>query len=66
MVREGGNEHVLFSDYRKAGGLTVPFRMTVYEGGALTAEYVWEKIEYDVPIDEAIFERDRPRGDASG
>ena len=66
MIREGGAEQSLFSDYRQVDRLTVPFRMIVYENGAVSAEYVWERIEFDKPIDEAIFEENRPKPEASG
>jgi hypothetical protein len=46
--------------------MMVPFAMTVYQGGALSAEYTWEKIVFDQPIDDAVFEENRPAEQASG
>jgi hypothetical protein len=66
LIRDGGVEQALFSDYRQANRLTVPFRMTIYEDGAVAAEYVWERVEFDEHIDEAIFEENRPKEAASG
>lgn len=66
LVRDGGAEQTLFSDYRPAGRLMVPFRITVYQNGEVTAEYIWQRVEFDIPIDEAIFEENRPEGSASG
>jgi hypothetical protein len=60
LIRDAGAEQTLFSDYRTVGPLTVPFKMTVYENGAAGAEYVWESILFDEPIDEAVFEEHRP------
>lgn len=59
-IESGGTQHVLLGDYRETGGLKVPFRVTVYQNGAVAAEYVWEKIEFDTPIDDAKFEEYRP------
>jgi hypothetical protein len=66
LIREGGADQAFYRDYREAGRLTVPFRMTVYQNGAVTADYVWERIAFDEPIDEAIFEEYRPKKAASG
>jgi hypothetical protein len=60
LIRDAGGEQTLFSDYRAVGPLTVPFKTTVYENGAAAAEYVWESILFDEPIDEAVFEEYRP------
>lgn len=66
LLREGGAEQSMLLDYREVGGLKVPFRMTVYQNGAVSADYVWERIAFDEPIDEAVFEENRPKKAASG
>lgn len=66
QIEDGGDQHVLFADYRKTGGLKVPFRLTVYRNGAISAEYVWEEIKFDEPVDDARFEQDRPPKDKTG
>ncbi|MDH3215182.1 MAG: hypothetical protein OEN01_02690 [Candidatus Krumholzibacteria bacterium] len=66
LIRDGGAEQALFSDYRVADRLTVPFRMTTYQNGTVSSEYVWEQIRFDEPIDEAIFQENRPRESSSG
>lgn len=59
-IENGGAQHVLLGDYRRAGELKVPFRVTVYQNGAVSAEYVWNEIVFDEPIDDAKFEEYRP------
>jgi hypothetical protein len=66
LIRDGGAEQALFTDYRAAGKLTVPYHMTVYQNGSVSAEYVWERIGFDEPLDESIFEEYRPKEAASG
>jgi hypothetical protein len=66
QIENGGSQHVLFADYRATGGLKVPFRLTVYQNGAVSAEYVWEEIKFDEPVDDKMFEKDRPAKQASG
>ncbi len=53
--------HTIMEDYRNIGGRTVPFHVTVYQNGAKTTEFFWEEIQYDVPVDPAIFEKNRPQ-----
>lgn len=60
MIENGGSEHSLFTDYREVDGARVPFYITTYRNGALHGYYEWEKIEFGTPIDDAIFEEDRP------
>lgn len=66
QLEDGGNQQTLFADYREVGGLTLPFRLTVYQNGAISAEYVWKEIKFDEPVDDAKFEKDRPAKQASG
>jgi hypothetical protein len=65
QIEDGGTRHTLFADYRDVAGLKVPFRLTVYQNGAVSAEYVRDKIEFDEPVDEKMFEKDRPARQAS-
>lgn len=60
-IEEGGNTHVIMDDYREVAGLKVPFHITGYHGGVKAVEYTWKDISLDVPIDDAIFEEDRPK-----
>jgi hypothetical protein len=64
LIRDAGEQQALFSDYRQVDRLAVPFKMTVYENGAVEADYVWENILFDEPIDEAVFEEYRPMEEA--
>jgi hypothetical protein len=66
QIEMGGSQHVLFTDYRMAGGLQVPFRLTVYQDGAIASEYVWDEIKFDEPMDDARFEKDRPAPEKTG
>jgi hypothetical protein len=66
LVRDNGAEQTFFTDYRDVDGMMVPFAMTVYQGGAVSAEYTWETIVFDQPIDDAVFEENRPAEQASG
>ncbi len=55
-----GRSHLLMEDYRKTGKRTLPFHLRQFQDGTLTNEYLWESIEFDVEIDPAIFEKNRP------
>lgn len=66
LLRDHGSEQTLFSDYREVGGIRMPFRMTVYRDGAVSAEYVWKTTVLDEPIDDAVFEEYRPAEEPSG
>jgi len=66
QIENGGSQHVLFADYRKTGGLKVPFKLTVYQDGAVASEYVWDEIKFDEPVDDARFEKDRPAPEKTG
>ena len=65
QIENGGTKHTLFDDYRKTGDLKVPYHTTVFENGAKNTEYLWDEIEYNVEIDEAIFEENRPPAEGS-
>jgi hypothetical protein len=65
LLRDGGAEQALFADYKKTGSIKMPFKMTVYQGGAVSAEYVWEEIKFDEPIDDKLFEEHRPAKESS-
>jgi hypothetical protein len=44
------------SDYRNVGGRTVPFRMRQSTNGTPAGEIVFDKIEFNVPLDDAVFQ----------
>lgn len=62
---QAGETHTIMSDYRKSGALTVPYRVTVYQNGSMTSDFDWEEIVYDVEVDPALFEKNRPEQDGS-
>ena len=65
-VEDGGDQHTIFEAWHKAhGDLMRPYRVTVYQGGAVAAEYVWETFEFDVPMADGLFEEQRPEKKAS-
>lgn len=66
QLEDNGSQQMLFADYREVGGLKLPFRITVYRNGAVSAEYVWKEIKFDEPVNDAMFEKDRPAKQASG
>ncbi len=43
------------SDYRTVDGVMVPFQIRIVRGGQVQAELRLEKVEFNVPIDDAIF-----------
>ncbi len=59
-IDESGATHVLLEDYRKTSGLRMPYHVTVYQGGAKTAEYKWDKIKFNAKVDDEIFDEYRP------
>lgn len=59
-IEESGNTHLIMEDYRDVAGLKVPFHVTGYHGGVKAIEYTWEDISFDKPIDDAVFEENRP------
>lgn len=65
-IGDRGETHTVMSDYRSAGKLTVPYRITVYQNGSMTSDFVWEKIEYGAEIDPAVFEKNRPESPETG
>ncbi|MBN2184677.1 MAG: hypothetical protein JW746_05070 [Candidatus Krumholzibacteriota bacterium] len=58
---QSGETHLLMDDYRTVSGRKVPFHLRLYQNGALTNEFKWEEISYDVNIDPGIFEKNRPQ-----
>jgi hypothetical protein len=67
QIEDRGSQQTLFADWRKANGkLMKPYRVTLYQGGAVSAEYVWKEYSFDVPLDDALFEEFRPAKKASG
>ncbi|NIO02187.1 MAG: hypothetical protein GTO42_08600 [Candidatus Latescibacteria bacterium] len=59
-IEENRTTHVLLDDYRKTGGVNMPYHVTMYQGGILVAEYHWDEIKFNEKIDDAIFEEHRP------
>jgi hypothetical protein len=66
QVEDGGSQHVLFAAWHEVSGLQRPYRVTVYQNGAVAAEYVWEEIKFDVPLSDELFEESRPAKESSG
>ena len=67
QVENGGSQHTLFQAWQKAhGDLKKPHRVTVYQDGAMTADYRWEEFKFDVPLDDGLFEEQRPAKETSG
>ena len=59
-IENKGARVSIFEDYRKDGGRMVPFHVVVYDAGKKTNEFIWERIDFNVAIDDAIFEENRP------
>jgi hypothetical protein len=57
---QGGWNHSIYDDYRTVNGYLVPFHETTYVNGAKNREMTWKSIEFDVEIDSAEFEKNRP------
>jgi hypothetical protein len=67
QLEDGGTQQIMFADWHEARGkLKRPYRVTQYQNGAVTAEYVWKEFEFDVPIEDGLFEEYRPSGDPAG
>ncbi|MFH1755573.1 MAG: hypothetical protein ABIA59_07695 [Candidatus Latescibacterota bacterium] len=58
-IQDSGTTIVLLADYRKVAGIKLPFKETVYQSGSLTS-YQWDDIEFNMAIDETIFDEGRP------
>ena len=59
-IQDGGSTHAILADYQDVGGLKLPFHEMIYQNGIMT-NYKWEEVKFDVAIDDAIFEEDRPK-----
>lgn len=57
---QDGWNHSIYDDYRTVNGYLVPFHETTYVNGAKNREMTWKSIEFDVEIDSAEFEKNRP------
>ena len=44
-----------FSDFRKVDGRTVPFAVTQFVNGSQVSEIKFEKIEFNVPMEDSLF-----------
>jgi hypothetical protein len=58
---QGGWNHNIYEDYRPVNGYLVPFHETMYVNGMKNREMIWQTIEYNVDIDKAEFEKNRPK-----
>ena len=58
---QGGWNHNIYDDYRQVNGYLVPFHETTYANGSKNREMIWQSIEFDVEIDKAEFEKNRPK-----
>jgi len=61
---QGGWNHHIYDDYRPVNGYLVPFHETKYVNGTKTQEMTWKSIEFNVEIDKAEFEKNRPKPSA--
>ncbi len=59
-ARGGGYNENIYDDYRKSGGILVPYHEVTWSGGRKIREMIWDSIEYDVKIDPGVFEKFRP------
>jgi len=66
QITDGGTQLLLFEAYDKVGGVKLPFRLTIYQNGALSSQYVWKEITFDQPIADELFEESRPKAESSG
>ncbi|MBU8922914.1 MAG: hypothetical protein KOO63_13945 [Bacteroidales bacterium] len=57
---QGGETQLLTDDYRMVSGRKLPFHLRLYQNGTLSNEYKWDEISFDVEIDPAIFEKNKP------
>ncbi len=58
---QGGWNHNIYDDYRPVDGHLVPFHEITYVNGTKNREMIWQTIEFDVGIDKAEFEKNRPK-----
>jgi outer membrane lipoprotein-sorting protein len=57
-VEESGQQMAMelrFSDFRKVEGRTVPFATTQFVNGRQVSEIKFEKIEFNVPMEDSLF-----------
>jgi hypothetical protein len=59
-IENKGARVSIFEDYRRDDGRMVPFHVAVFDAGKKTNEFFWKKIAFDVPLDDAMFEENRP------
>jgi hypothetical protein len=58
---QGEWNHNIYDDFRPVNGYLVPFHETTYVNGTKNREMTWQTIEYNVEIDKAEFEKNRPK-----
>jgi hypothetical protein len=67
QIENGGARQTLFRAWQEAHGkLKRPYRVTVYQNGAVSADYRWKEFKFNVPMDDGLFEKNRPADNASG
>jgi hypothetical protein len=67
QIENGGAQQTLYEAWHEANGkLKRPYKVTVYQNGAVTAEYRWKEFEFNIPLDDGLFEKNRPADSASG
>jgi outer membrane lipoprotein-sorting protein len=59
-IENKGARVSIFDDYRKDDGRMIPFHVTIYDAGKLTNEFLWDSVTFNVPLDDAMFEENRP------
>jgi len=58
---QGEWNHNIYDDFRPVNGYLVPFHETTFVNGTKNREMTWQTIEYNVEIDKAEFEKNRPK-----
>src|ERR1700674_4662088 len=63
-VTREGTEHKIesfLSDFKEANGIVVPFTIEVQiDGGATSQKITFEKVEFNVPVDDSVFNMPAP------
>jgi hypothetical protein len=61
QIEKKEGRDLIFDDFREAGGLRIPFHVTIYRGGEKAEELLWDSVTFDERIDPALFEESRPQ-----
>ncbi|MGD8415088.1 MAG: hypothetical protein PVF33_12695, partial [Candidatus Latescibacterota bacterium] len=58
QIENGGAQQTLFEAWHEAHGkLKRPYKVTIYQNGAVSAEYDWKEFDFDIPLDDGLFEK---------